>query len=191
MNYLNSAVIIGITILLSGCGASSSTGDASDTPDLNACLKAVQKLDEGTLKYTGTIARLNGKFGLFETTSVHSRVDENTWAFQSSGGDAYNEEVSYVRLIGNQMVPLENDEPQMAQALTFTSCEGPDEEGRWTTTSTYSMPDGEDATIYASNLTWTSEHGSYYVEDITDETGRIVARRSGVNEKVAPEGDED
>ncbi len=64
--------------------------------------------------------------------------------------------------------------------VKYTACSGPDKEGRYLIKMEYSEPFDETSRIYVKNETWRSEHGSHFNEDHRDETGRLVARRSGV-----------
>lgn len=177
-------------LLLSACqnAAPIDTKPAQSAAERDACIRTVMKLDEGTWAYMGTIARGNGKFRTYETTSVHAAAGPDTWSFRSYGGDVgeeEGEETSYAKLVGNAITPVENDKLMHDQAVTYVSCKGPDAEGRYEAKLSYRLPHMDDRMLDVDNITWTSEHGSYYVEDIIDDTGRIIARRSGVNTPVA------
>jgi len=165
----------------------------SDTPqqaqqseaEIADCVRNIMELDEGRWAYMGTIARRNGKFRTYETTSEHERVGPDTWSTRSFGGDVEVEEAdaeaSLSRLVGTALIPLEDDALNEEDAVNYTYCQGPDAEGRYEAKQEYRVPYSEDTWLTAKSVVWYSEHGSYYAEDIFDETGRIIARRSGVN----------
>lgn len=155
--------------------------------ELTSCIRTVMTLDEGTWAYMGTIARLNGKFRTYETTSMHSLAGPDTWSARSYGGDVSEEdsdEISIYKLVGAFVIPVENGSLNKEAAIKYTSCVGPDAAGRYETTQEYSLPQSDGSTLKSKNLSWYSEHGSYYVEDVMDESGRVVARRSGVNTPI-------
>jgi len=158
---------------------------ASNEKDLSSCLRTIMELDEGRWAYMGTIARVNGTFRTYEAISLHTSEGDSTWSAKAFGGDVGGDEGSaetnIVKLIGNSRVPLEDGEPNHDLATRYTSCAGPDAEGRYETTSEYKIPVGDGTFDYSKNMTWYSEHGSYYAEDHYDGSGRIIARRSGVN----------
>ncbi len=90
MKNLILAMAAASTIVLSACN-NASNGKPADAQtneaDRIACIRTVLKLDEGHWNYMATIARLNGKFRTFETTSIHASTGPDTWSTQSSGGD--------------------------------------------------------------------------------------------------------
>lgn len=184
-----SKIIFGITALMlcNACQPSENTAapqGMQNEAELISCIQTVLKLDEGQWAYMGTIARGNGKFRTFETTSDHKATGLDTWAFSSSGGDVgeeYSGETSYSKLLGTSLIPIEDDELNEEDAVKFTSCKGPDAEGRYEVTREYGLPHMDERRLTVKNMGWYSEHGSYYAEDIIDDTGRIIARRSGVN----------
>ena len=150
--------------------------------EFESCIRTIMQLDEGTWNYMGTIARLSGGFGPYQTTSVHSSAGPDTWSNQSFGGDVEGDEgdKNYVRLVGNAIIPLVDGKLQHENKLLYTSCEGPDAEGRYASTVEYSMALEDGTRLNAKSTNWASDRGSYYAEFLTDQTGRIVARRSGV-----------
>lgn len=155
--------------------------------DITSCIQTVLELDEGTWAYMGTIARGNGKFRTFATTSEHSAAGPDRWAFRSYGGDIGEEdggETSYSKLVGTSLIPVEDDKLVEQDAVKFTSCVGPDAEGRYEVTREYGLPHESERRLSVKNMGWFSEHGSYYAEDIFDDTGRVLARRSGVNTPI-------
>lgn len=173
-------------IILSACSAQTSetSGEVSSIkPDMNDCLRTVLTLDEGTWDYMGVIARLDGTYRTFETTSTHAAAGDDIWSSSSSGGDIsedYSGETEYHKLVGTWLRPYEDGEAKDEGGVEFTSCTGPDEEGRYAFTLKYNMPLQDGSPIYVTNKTWRSEHGSHFHEEHVDETGRLRARRSGV-----------
>ena len=153
--------------------------------EIASCIRTVMKLDEGRWNYMGTIARLNGTFRTYETTSVHASAGPDMWSSKAFGGNVGGTEeeakIGYVKLVGTSIVPIEDGVLQEVAAINYLSCIGPDEEGRYEASLEYKLPNKDGTFDTAKNLTWYSEHGSYFAEDNLNSLGRIVARRSGVN----------
>ena len=153
--------------------------------EIASCLRTVMKLDEGRWAYMGTIARLNGTFRTYQTTSIHADAGPDTWSSKSFGGDIADTEetaeTGLVKLVGASIIPMEDGVLQEAQAINYLSCIGPDKEGRYEARLEYPLPNGDGTFDTAKNTSWYSEQGSYYAEDIYNTAGRVVARRSGVN----------
>ena len=107
------------------------------------------------------------------------------WSFRSYGGDVEEDEAEAVasisKLVGTSLVPFEDGRLDEQGAVKYTSCFGPDAEGRYEATHEYSLPHVDDRRLSVKSVVWYSEHGSYYAEDIFEDTGRVLARRSGVN----------
>lgn len=179
--------------LINGCQNPSTTAPKKtnqSAADITSCVRTVLKLDEGTWAYMGTIARGNGKFRTFATTSEHASAGTDTWSFRSYGGDMggdYSGEISYSKLVGTSLIPLEDNKLMEDDAIKYTSCTGPDAEGRYQVSTEYRLPHMDERFLAVKNIGWFSEHGSYYAEDIFDDTGRILSRRSGVNTPVSQE----
>lgn len=180
----NKTTIAAATLLFIGACQSSAVPNQSET-EITSCMRTVMKLDEGRWNYMGTIARLGGTFRTYETTSIHASTGPDTWSSKSFGGDVGGTELAaeagHIKLVGTSMVPLENGELNLKGAIKYLSCVGPDPEGRYETNIEYSIPNGDGTSDFVKNISWYSEHGSYYVEDHINEEGRVVARRSGVN----------
>ncbi|MEL6687192.1 MAG: hypothetical protein AAFP97_06200 [Pseudomonadota bacterium] len=145
-------------------------------------------LDEGRWAYMGTIARLNGTFRTYEAFSIHAPAGSDRWVGRSFGGDVGGTEETaepqFQRLIGTSLVPEEDGELVTSSAIKFNSCKGPDQEGRYEAELEYTLASRSGGTEYVDNVSWYSEHGSYFAEDIRNEDGRVVARRSGVNTPI-------
>lgn len=157
--------------------------------EIVACMQTIMKLDEGRWDYMGTIAQLGGRFRTYAATSVHATAGPDMWSSKAFGGDFGGDEssadISYVKRVGTAMIPLTDGKLNEAESVNYTSCLGPDPEGRYQATTEYKMPNGDGTfdTSYSTN--WYSEHGSYYAEDHYNEEGRIVSRRSGVNKPAS------
>ena len=200
MKY-KTAIAVAVLLLTSACQHSDGMVDdmANNIAEINApakisnsdiasCVRTVLTLDEGRWAYMGTIARGNGKFRTYATTSVHTAVGPDTWAMKSFGGDVGGDEetaeIGYVKLVGASVIPVENDVLNEEGAIEYTSCVGPDAEGRYEATLKYTLPHNDGSKLTVNNLTWFSEHGSYFVEDLIHESGHVIARRSGVNTPI-------
>lgn len=184
-------------IALTACQSQAQTRQeipaAQSIAEIETCLRTVMELDEGTWNYMGTNAQFRGTFATYQTTSVHASAGPDTWSNMSYGGDMSPEEsnvVSYVRLVGNTLVPLEDGELQEDGRVVYTSCSGPDSAGRYFATLTYDFDIGDGITIYATSESWYSENGSHFQEDLRNEKGRLVGRRSGINYPVTDAGEE-
>ncbi len=179
-------LLISTAVILTACNnstAQQAVMPEQSSADLANCIRTVLTLDEGTWDYMGTIARMNGKFRTYQTTSIHASAGENKWSARSFGGDVgedYSNVTHYVHLSGTRLIPLEDGTPNEAAALDYKSCSGPDTEGRYEFEFEYSEPFDDDSRLIIKNQTWRSAHGSHFTEDIFDETGRLRARRSGV-----------
>jgi hypothetical protein len=189
LTFMKLGGVIGL-LVLSACNESALENAATERPvqtqaELTDCVRKALKLDEGRWDYMGTIARGNGMFRTYETTSVHKSAGEDMWSHKAFGGDVGGDEASaeagVVRLVGASVIPVEYGELNEDEAVTYTSCTGPDQEGRYETTMEYTLPHNDGSKLSVKNLTWYSEHGSYYAEDIAYQDGRVIARRSGVN----------
>jgi len=177
--------------LMTGCQNSTANTPAKSLQNeakIADCIRAIMTLDEGKWAYMGTIARLNGKFRTYATTSDHASAGTDMWSARSYGGDVEADEesaeTSIVKLVGSSIIPVEDGELNEEAAVKYTSCQGPDAEGRYEATQEYSVPGADDQRLSVKSVIWQSEHGSYYVEDIFDNAGRVVARRSGVNTPI-------
>jgi len=174
--------------LVSACQSSDQSTSVRSEAMIADCVRTIMTLDEGQWAYMGTIARLNGKFRTYETTSDHASAGEDLWSARSYGGDGEETEetaeASLVKLVGTSIIPIEDGELDQDAAVKYTSCHGPDAEGRYEATTEYSLPQGEDSILSVKAMVWQSEHGSYFTEDIFDDAGRVVARRSGVNTPI-------
>jgi hypothetical protein len=111
------------------------------------------------------------------------------WSYKSFGGDTEvkeaDAEISFSKLVGTSMIPMEDGELKHEEAFKYKSCVGPDAEGRYEAWIEYKMPIGDGKYVTSQNMTWYSEHGSYYAEDIYNVEGRLASRRSGVNTPVS------
>ncbi len=196
-----SVLPVSVAICLVGCvstTASELSGENIspiyvETPsaeNMNACLADVMQMKLGTWDYTGVIARMNGTFRTYVTRSVHGETSDGTLSFQSFGGDVYDDSISYSRLVGTQMLPV-IDGVQQKTGIQFISCTGPDAEGRYFTSSEYTLPEEEgDTEKFSVKAASTySSSGSYYSEDIYTESGRIIAQRAGVTLPVKERSD--
>lgn len=156
-----------------------------DEMEITSCIRTIMEMDEGRWAYMGTIARLNGTFRTYQTTSVHTATGSDTWSSKSFGGDVggieETAEVRLVKLVGTRIIPIENGVLREAEAVQYLSCTGPDTEGRYEATLEYKLPNTDGTFDTAQNVSWYSEHGSYFAEDIINTSGRVTARRSGVN----------
>lgn len=180
-------------LMISACQNASVPSAAAEPQtelEIADCVRAIMTLDEGLWAYTGTIARVNGKFRTYVTTSEHKSAGVDMWSARSYGGDveedAATAEASIVKLIGTAITPIEDGVPNPDDAVTYTACRGPDPEGRYEATQRYSLPYTDDKRLSVTSTLWQSAHGSYFAEDIFDDTGRIIARRSGVNTPLEP-----
>ena len=160
-----------------------------DDTSISSCIRTIMKLDEGRWAYMGIIARLDGKFRTYQTTSVHTATGTNTWSSKSFGGDVggteETAEIGNVKLVGSMIIPIEGGTLREAEAVKFLSCTGPDVEGRYEASLEYKLPNKDGTFDTAKNVSWYSEHGSYFAEDHYNEAGRVVARRSGVYTPVS------
>ena len=157
--------------------------------EIVSCIRTIMKLDEGRWAYMGTIARVGGKFRTYEAISIHSSAGPDMWSSKAFGGDVggteESAETNLVKLVGTSIVPIENGNPNEQGAIKYLSCVGPDPEGRYEAHLEYKIPVGDGKFDTSKNVSWYSEHGSYYAEDHFNEEGRIIARRSGVNTPAA------
>ncbi len=183
-------IIISTAALLAAaaCQASSAAGPEKANQsevEIISCIRTVAALDEGRWNYMGTIAKVWGKFRTYEAISVHAAAGPDMWSYKSFGGDTEVEEadaeVSYSKLVRTSMIPMEDGELKPEEAFKYLSCVGPDPEGRYEAHIEYKMPIGDGKYVTSKNMTWYSEHGSYYAEDIYNVEGRLASRRSGVN----------
>ncbi|MGB0907432.1 MAG: hypothetical protein ACPGVT_08055 [Maricaulaceae bacterium] len=194
---MTNKLAISLTALLmtSACQNAATTtpgAPAQSEAEIAACLQDFFKLDEGTWAYMGTIARGNGKFRTFETTSVHASAGPDMWSYKSYGGDMgeeYGGELSYSKLVGTTLIDFKDGKLSDEPGVKYTSCVGPDAEGRYQATQEYRLPHIDDRWLSVKSVVWQSEHGSYYAEDIFDDTGRIISRRSGVNTPVSEDSE--
>lgn len=189
MHY-KTVTIVTTLLFTSACETNFTPNDVNQSEaEIISCMWTVLKLDEGRWNYMGTIARLNGKFRTYQATSVHDALSNDMWASKSFGGDVggTEEEAEFgrVQLVGASIVPIEEGVLQYDGAIQYLSCNGPDAEGRYEVELKYKLPNGDGTFDIAKNITWYSEHGSYYAEDIFNQKGRVVARRSGVNTPVS------
>ena len=171
-------------------GACSHTGSlagvehAQGEAEIASCIRTIMALEQGRWNYMGTIGQTRGKFRTYEATIVNAAVGPDTWSSKAFGGDVGGDEASadigHNKLIGTALVSMEDGEPNEAEAHQIESCVGPDAEGRYEIKQTYKMPNGSGGYVTSQNMTWYSEFGSYYAEDIRNEDGRIMSRRSGV-----------
>jgi len=190
MNY-KTVIAVSVLLFTSACqhqGKTAQINANQNEANIAPCIRTVMALDEGRWAYMGTIARLNGKFRTYETTSVHAAAGPDMWSSKSFGGDVGGDEesaeIGYVKLVGTSIVPIEDGELIEAAAVNYLACVGPDAEGRYQATREYKIPNGDGTYDQAKNVSWYSQHGSYFVEDNFNEAGRVVARRSGVNTPI-------
>ncbi len=178
--------IVGATIVASCSpnGGETAPVDDAQTLDLSPCIRTALELDEGRWDYVGTIARVDGGVRIYRTTSVHQATGPDQWSSRSFGGDVGGTEdtaeTNTVILDGNMIVPINDGEPNTEAALRFSSCAGPDPEGRYEAEIEYKIPTGDGTFDLVKNVTWYGQNGAYFAEDHFNEEGRIVARRSGV-----------
>lgn len=186
MNY-KIAIGVTATLFMSACQATENTATAQTNQseaDIATCIRTVMALEEGRWNYMGTIAQVYGKFRTYEAVIVNAASGDDTWSSKAFGGDVggdeENAELGYNKLIGTSLVSMEDGVPNVPEAHNIKSCVGPDAEGRYEIKQEYKMPNGQGGYVTSLNMTWYSEHGSYYAEDIYNEDGRIISRRSGV-----------
>ena len=180
---------IGVTAILfmSACQTQENTATVQTVQseaEIATCIRTVMALEEGRWNYMGTIGQVYGKFRTYEAVIVNAAAGVDTWSSKAFGGDVGGDEASaelgYNKLIGTSLVSMEDGVPNEPEAHKIKSCIGPDPEGRYEIKQEYKMPNGEGGYVTSQNMTWYSEHGSYYAEDIYNEDGRIMSRRSGV-----------
>lgn len=164
--------------------------------ELISCIRKTKELEEGRWAYMGTIAQVAGKFRTYEAIFVNRTTGPDNWVSKAFGGDVggdeNNAEEFTNRLVGTMVVPIENGVLNEDAAYRYIYCKGPDEKGRYEARSEYKMPGAEEGTfVTAKNLTWYSEHGSYYVEDIYTSEGVVNSRRSGVMTPLENTGTEE
>jgi hypothetical protein len=164
---------------------SASAGASQTEAEITSCIRTVMALEVGRWNYMGTIAQLSGKFRTYEAVFVYAEAEPDMWSFKAFGGDVGGDEesaeISYNKLVGTSLVPFEDGALNYDGAHKIHSCVGPDEEGRYQILQEYKVPDGRGAFNTSKNMTWYSEHGSYYAEDFYTQDGRINSRRSGVS----------
>lgn len=182
------SITVGILFLAFSPANPGAPSEITQNVDLSQCIRSAMDLTVGEWKYTAVIARLDGNFRVYETESIHGKADADTWTSRSFGGDVEETETSTTRLVGDRWVPIENGELQPDQAMTFRSCEGPNELGWYATVSEYKlMADSADGQPYHVRATSTyGLTGSYFTEEITAASGELVARRSGVTIPAEP-----
>ncbi|MEP3889124.1 MAG: hypothetical protein ABJN69_01580 [Hellea sp.] len=178
------AGIIMITACQSMAQTTFSKNSQSDEEIAN-CIRTVMALEVGRWNYMGTIAQIRGKFRTYEAIFVYAEAGPDMWSFKAFGGDVGGDEnsaeVSYTKLVGTTLFSVENGELTDEGAHKVSSCVGPDAEGRYELHQNYKVSSGEGTYSTSKNMTWYSEHGSYYAEDFFAEDGRVTSRRSGVN----------
>jgi len=195
---MKSQFTIGATALFLLC-ACEHTGDITEATtvlakpfqseaEIASCIRTVMGLEVGRWNYMGTIGQIRGKFRTYEATFVYAAAGPDTWSFKAFGGDVGGDEesaeTSYTKLVGTSLISLEDSELNEEGAHNVKSCIGPDAEGRYELWQEYKVPNGNGGFTTAKNMTWYSEHGSYYAEDFITEEGRINSRRSGVTTPI-------
>ncbi len=164
---------------------------ANPNSDLEPCIAQAMEFMVGTWDYTGVVARISGPSRTFITRSEHWNTDmENTWSGKAYGGDITEDEpVSYDRIRGNMIFGVEDGIEQLDDAQIVFTCEGPDEVGRITMTSTYELPLDEEGTeiLTVDRLSTYTKDGTYSHEYLKDASGKTVAYRADV---TVPASDE-
>ena len=157
---------------------------ADPNSDLEPCIAQAMDFMVGTWDYTGVIARISGPSRTFVTRSVHANTDmENTWSGRAYGGDITEDEpVSYDRVRGNMIFGVEEGVEQLDDAQIVFTCDGPDEVGRITMTSTYQLPLDEEETEFLTveRLATFTKDGTYSHEYLKNAGGKTVAYRADV-----------
>ncbi|MEP3889467.1 MAG: hypothetical protein ABJN69_03310 [Hellea sp.] len=186
MTY-KTAISITAILLFSACqtaGNMAAAQSIKSDEDIATCIRTVMTLEEGRWNYMGTIAQVYGKFRTYEAVIVNAAAGDDMWSSKAFGGDVGGDEktaeLGYNKLIGTSLVSMDGGVPNEPEAHKIKSCVGPDPEGRYEIKQEYKMPNGKGGYVTAQNMTWYSEHGSYYAEDVYNEDGRITSRRSGV-----------
>jgi len=182
---MKKTIAAGAILLVPACsGATVETAAHAQTADLSDCIRTAMQLDQGRWNYMGTIAQFSGKFRTYEAMAVHAPAGKDQWSSKSFGGDVGGDEasaeVSLVLLDGNAIVPIVDGQADQEGALNYQSCAGPDLEGRYEVHIEYKVPSEDGGFNSVKNMSWYSEHGSYFVEDHFTEKGRIIGRRAGV-----------
>lgn len=180
---IGTATLLAVTACQASFAAAPQSTKQSDA-EIASCIRTVMNLEVGRWNYMGTIARVWGKFRTYEAITVNAAAGPDMWSNKTFGGDVdINEadaELSYSKLVGTRVIPMEDGRLVEAEAYKYLSCVGPDPEGRYETRVEYKMPIGDGKYVTSQNMTWRSEHGSYYAEDIYNVEGRLASRRSGV-----------
>ena len=183
----NCNVLIAISTMLFATACQTSDSFASENitqseAEIANCLRAIMQLEEGTWAYMGTIAQSKGKFRTFETTSERTILGPDMWKSRSYGGDITGTggQGETSKIVGASIISIEDGILQEDSAIKYTSCVGPDAQGRYESWKEYELEPMNGKKVYAKALQWHSEHGSYFAEDIFDESGYTFARRSGV-----------
>lgn len=175
-------------LMTSACQSVAETAPTQKTQsdeEIASCIRTVMALEVGRWNYMGTIAQIRGKFRTYEAIFVHAQTAPDTWSFKAFGGDVGGDEasaeVSYTKLVGTTLFSVEDGELSEDGAHKILSCKGPDAEGRYEVHQEYKITNSDGSFVTGKNMTWYSEHGSYYAEDFYTEDGRVNSRRSGVN----------
>jgi len=178
-------------MLISAC-ATSNIGEPTVQrvgSDFETCLTKAMDMMVGTWEYTSVIEGFLGGYVTWSTRTIHDAPIDGMYVSRSFGGDMSEEDENsneYERIIGNQIVRIENGVAQTENARTFTSCSDPDGVGRIKTTSTYEtsfdVPGAENLTV--DNYSSFSEGGTFFIEEMRNVDGDIVARVSGVTTPV-------
>jgi len=171
----------------SHAGTLSPEADPQSDAEIIPCIRTVMALEEGRWDYMGTIAQVRGTFRTYEAVFVYASTGPDMWSFKAFGGDVGGDEEtaeeSFSQLVGTSIIPVEDGELKEEEAHKILSCVGPDAEGRYEVQQEYKISIGDGAYVTSKNMTWYSEHGSYYAEDIYND-GRISSRRSGVTTPI-------
>lgn len=158
--------------------------------EIASCVRTVMDLEMGRWNYMGTIAQVRGTFRTYEAILVNTKTGPDSWSSKAFGGnvggDEASAEASHTKLVGTSIFSVEDGKIVQAGEHKIKSCVGPDPEGRYEIHQEYNIPTGDDTFVTSKNMTWYSEHGSYYAEDIYTQDGRINSRRSGVYTPVKP-----
>ena len=173
---------------LSACATQAPGAQPVKTADPNSslepCIAQAMEFMVGTWDYTGVVARISGPSRTFVTRSKHWNTDmENTWSGQAFGGDITEEEpISFDRVRGNMIFGVEDGVEQLDDAQIVFTCEGPDNVGRITMTSTYQLPLDEEETEFLTvdRLSTYTKDGTYSHEYLKDADGKTVAYRADV-----------
>lgn len=179
---------VAVILMTTACQTIAETAPAKNNQtneEIASCIRTVMALEVGRWNYMGTIAQIRGKFRTYEAIFVHAEAGPDMWSFKAFGGDVGGDEtsaeVSYTKLVGTTLFSVEDGELTDEGAHKVLSCVGPDAEGRYELHQEYKVPSGDGSFATSKNMTWYSEHGSYYAEDFYTEDGRVNSRRSGVN----------